>query len=426
MSRMELFVGSNCILLLLLARPVESSSTGSWSLRRTGFATTKPKKGSKGKSEKPTDTKDIHAKYDKMDDFLKAMFVIGCDWKNSKDVHDYAAQGLTKGTMTTDEFAVELVKTQDKELVALKQACGMIVASQMKDCRQGCATRWNSLMDERHSCDEKCETRYNKFERLCIEKADHLKDLYALTAKLNAAKKQCYEEWCPKVPTVWVMAEEKKMKKEVDKRCETYCKEDTIKMRCTKKFQLEIDFVLGSVKVECSAKSGATECFKKKKESATEKKEKCSKKAKNTCKDALEKCEKKADEREAKAFCAKRKKMCDEQASEKCLTVYAEGVDKVKKECEAENKKKIDECTEKAVKKKEEEAMKKCTKKKTESCPDDCHDGCKVDKMNKCLDNLKQPSGTRDFCEDFWLLIEESSQLDPLTGDPAVEKLEAL
>ena len=49
---------------------------------------------------------------------------------HQKDVHNYAAQGPKDGSMTTEEFEVELVATQGKELVAPKQACGVIDASQ--------------------------------------------------------------------------------------------------------------------------------------------------------------------------------------------------------------------------------------------------------------------------------------------------------
>jgi len=380
----------------------------------------------KGKGKGVEDPEAIHEKYDKMDEFIKTMFTIGCKWKHGKDVHNYAAQGLKDGSMTTDEFEVELVATQDKELVALKQACGFIDASQRKKCRSGCATRWNAMMAERDSCDSKCEKNYDSFEKKCLGKADDLKTIYELTAKLVAAKKKCYTSWCAEFPTIHVMSNKKDMTKERKKRCEDYCDKDKIEMRCQKKFQLEIDFVMAGIKSECAEESGIGECFAKGKKKVNKKQESCKEEADSTCEEAYDKCAKEADgqAREAKAFCDKRMKMCDEQATAKCLKAHEAATDELKKTCEEKGKEAFEKCKKKGMEKEEKKAMEECSKEKGKACPSDCRDKCRIGKMTDCLDNLKQPDGTKDFCEDFWRLIEESTEIDPKTGDPKIDSLE--
>merc|ERR1719443_131491 len=202
----------------------------------------------------------------------------------------------------------------------------MINAVQMKSCRESCATRWNALIEKRDACDEKCVSTYSKFEELCLGKAEELKGIYASTAKVVAAKKKCYSEWCPDIPTVYTMTDEKKMEAEVETRCGGHCAEDKLKMRCKKKFQLEVDFVMGEVKSKCASEGTAGACFDKKKGEVKSEQEACKTEADSTCEAAKKACEGKADgqAREAKAFCDKRWKMCDEQATAKCVKQHDE------------------------------------------------------------------------------------------------------
>jgi len=295
----------------------------------------------------------------------------------------------------------------------------------MKSCREGCATRWNAKIKERDACDEKCVSTYTKFEELCLGKAEELKGIYATTAKVVEAKKKCYTEHCPEIPTVYTMTDEAKMKTEVETRCGDLCTADKLKMRCTKKFQLEVDFVMGEVNSKCAEEGTAGKCFDKKKGEVQAEQEKCKKEADATCDDARKACEGTADgqAREAKAFCDKRWKMCDEQATAKCVKQHDEGIEKIKSDCEKEGKADFKKCQDEALKEKEEEAQKECEADKGKTCPADCKDNCKIEKMTGCLANLKQPDATKDFCEDFWRLIEEKSDIDPKTGDPMVESI---
>ena len=84
-----------------------------------------------------------------------------------------------------------------------------------------------------------------------LGQADELKDIYVTAAKLVAAKKKCYTSWCAEFPIIHVMADEKDMMKERNKRCGDYCDKDKIQMRCQKKSQLEIDFVMAGIKSTC-------------------------------------------------------------------------------------------------------------------------------------------------------------------------------
>merc|ERR1719171_2297343 len=117
------------------------------------------------------------------------------------------------------------------------------------------------MIAERDACDAKCVKTYNSFEKKCLGKSDELKDIYKTTAKLVEAKKKCYTSWCAEFPTIHVMSNKKDMTKERKKRCEDYCDKDKIEMRCQKKFQLEIDFVMAGIKSECAEESGIGECF---------------------------------------------------------------------------------------------------------------------------------------------------------------------
>lgn len=371
----------------------------------------------------PKSPDEIHAQYDKMDDLLKLLFSIGCKMKHQRDVQHYAEQGLKAGTATVEEFEATLQSTQDKEVVAIKSACPMIVASQMPKCRSGCAARWNTLLKQRDSCDDKCVKVYNTFEEQCTAKAEQLRSIYALTAKQVAAKKKCYDKWCPMLPNVQAMTEEAQMVEAVSTHCSKNCEEGQIELRCHQKFQLEIDFHMAEIKSQCAEEGTTKKCFDDKKGKVGEDHETCKSDGMAGCEAQLKKCEsqgiKDTNAEAAQSYCDKTMQTCVDSTTAKCLKTFKSGLDALKKHCESEGKSDFDKCTGEELGKREEAAMANCDVANGKViCQEECKDKCKIGEMTTCLGNLNQPDATKDFCEDFWGLIEQATDFDRKTGDP--------
>lgn len=374
----------------------------------------------------PADPKDIHEKWDKMDEFLGIMFTMACKWKHGKDVHGLAAEKLKEGEVDgADGYNDYVAKTQAENVKGLTVACGNIVAVGKKKCRQGCATRWNEKMGKRDGCDEKCVSVYDTFETSCKSKVDNLDKVYNQKNERKAAQKQCYKGFCEPFPMVWMKAEESEMKDEVKTQCENRCTDDAIKSGCQKKWALEVDFIIAEVGSKCAEESGVSKCFDSKKESIDSDYKKCKSDTEKSCGDDYKTCKDKGNTdntfKDAKAFCDDRKKMCLKQADEKCIDENKANLDKAQKGCEETADKALTKCKEDTLKEKEEKAEKKCISETTPTCKDDCAAKCQVGKMNKCLDTLSQKDDpTKMFCQDFWRLLHESSEVDPVTGNPIV------
>jgi len=369
-------------------------------------------------SADPATPKAIKEKWDKMDEFLEVMFTMACKWKHGKDIAGAAAEKLKNGEVEGAAGYQSAVKDMQADNVqGLEKACGLIVASQKKKCRQGCATRWNANAKERDGCDGKCVTVYANFERSCMEKADNLEKVYEQKRDKSAAQKQCYEGHCKEFPMVWMKAEESEMKSDVEAQCKSRCTDENVKAGCQKKWALEVDFIASSVASDCAEKSGVKKCFDEKKGAVSSEYDKCKSDTKATCEKAHAECSKKGD----KAFCDDRKKMCSKQADEKCLAENKAGLGKAESECTKESKKEYTSCKDEALKKKEEAAEKKCIAERGPTCKEDCAGKCKVEKMNKCLLMLRSKDDPgKMFCKDFWHLLHTSSQVDPVTGNPIV------
>lgn len=368
---------------------------------------------------------EIKAKWDKMDDFLGIMFKIACSWKHNKDVHGLAAEKFKDGELANSAEVKEFKKqTQAENVQMVKQACGKIVASGEKKCRTGCAEGWGKALGKRDECDEKCVEAYSKFESSCKIKADNLEQVYAMNMNMADSRKRCYEGHCKELPTVW-LKEEADMPAEVDAQCTTQCDPAQITKRCERKWLLEVDFVRGSVRSKCHDEGQVKQCYEGKQATHSGTLDTCKSDGLATCGTQFDKC--KADGKtdatfkDAAAFCNERKKMCEEQVGKNCLDDYNANLEAAKNECEQADADALNSCESAALAQKETDSVSKCEGELGPKCDKDCHDACDVADMNKCLGNLEgQGDPTADFCTDFWRLLHESSEMDPVTGNPIV------
>eukprot|EP00929_Paragymnodinium_shiwhaense_P031414 TRINITY_DN17601_c0_g1_i1.p1 TRINITY_DN17601_c0_g1~~TRINITY_DN17601_c0_g1_i1.p1 ORF type:complete len:435 (-),score=179.99 TRINITY_DN17601_c0_g1_i1:152-1405(-) len=368
---------------------------------------------------------EIHEKWDKMDEFLKVMFTMACKWKHGKDVNGLAAEKLKAGELAGDEVEGFKKDVHSKNLQGVKSACGMIVANGRKNCRQGCADRWGTVKDKRAECDKACVDTYAKFEKRCTAQADNLEKVYEMKIGQAAARKQCYEGHCDGFPTVWMKTDAAGMEEERTKQCENKCTEDAIKITCRQKWQLEVDFIMGDITSKCFEEGKVKECYKGKETEAGTTQETCSTDGKKSCEDAFTKCEtdgKTSDNfKSAAEFCADRKKMCEEQVVEKCLAEHKKELETAQKTCESEDAERMKTCESEKLEEKQKGEEEKCIGEKTPKCPEDCAAKCPVDKLEGCLKNLEGSGDASEaFCEDFWNLLHQSSEVDPVTGNPIV------
>lgn len=367
----------------------------------------------------------IQEKWNKMDDFVEIMFTIACKWKHGKDVNGLAAEKLKNGDISGKEVTEFKKQTQAANVQHLRAACGNIVAGGEGKCRQSCADRWGVAKSKRAECDAKCVTAYQNFESGCLQKAEHLETVYSMKLNRAAAVKQCHVGHCKDIPTVWMMEKAEEMTAEVGKQCEAQCGEDSIKARCERKWALEVDFLIPSVKSACFADSKAKACFEEKKGPASTDQKTCASDGDKTCGTQYETCNTKGNTdktfSDAKAFCKSRKKMCQEQVTKDCQDKFKTALDKAQTECEKADEEALATCEKTKLEEKETEATTACTKEVGPKCKDDCKANCDVAGMNKCLGNLESTNDEAEmFCKDFWHLLHDSAELDPMTGDPIV------
>lgn len=364
-------------------------------------------------------------KWNAMDDFLEIMFTIACRWKHDKDVHGLASHKLKKAaeegkTATTAEHNAFLKSIHAKNVKELEMACGKVDAVGMKKCRQGCQDRHHDQMEDRDKCDTACEKSYKKFESTCKSKADDLNTIYDMEMTTLAAKQGCLKDHCEKFPTVYTKEKGDAQKKEVDERCEKYCTEDNVKVRCEQKFALESDMMQADIKAKCNEKHGSTsDCLGEKKEDLKAEDEKCTG-DKEKCASQHDECMGAGEADQVQATCDARKKMCEEQVTEACLKKFKAGLEAATEACGDETAEATEKCEEETMKEKEEEEVKSCVEGGVPKCDKDCHKKCDVEGMNTCLDALApgDQDPTNDFCNAFWGFIRDSSQIDPVTGDP--------
>lgn len=398
------------LLFVLLVAPAAGAS-----LRKRDSAL------SQGEPAKPADIKE---KYDKMDEFMGVMFTMACKWKNGKDVFGAGKEALKKGKVDgADGYASFVKDLQAKNVKGLQRSCGMVVAEQKKQCRDGCAERWNAITAKRDECDEKCVKLYANFETSCMAKADGLVNVYKQKAAKAAGQKQCYEGHCKEFPMVWMKAEESEMKTAVTDQCKKRCTKDAIKSQCQKKWAVQVDMATAEVHSKCAEDSGVSDCFNKKKADTSKDYDKCKGDTEKSCGKDFDDCKKKGNTdktfKDAEAFCTDRKKMCLDQADKKCVSENKAAINKAEKECEAEASKEMATCEDEALDKREKDAEKKCIADRTPTCKDDCKGMCQITKMNDCLKVMQeQEDPGKLFCQDFWDMLHASSEIDPITGNP--------
>merc|ERR1719215_2175507 len=349
---------------------------------------------------------------------------MACKWKNGKDVNGLAAEKLKDGDVKgSDGYAAFVKEHQEGNLEGFKKTCGLVIAESKKKCRDGCATRWNAVATKRDSCDEKCESVYANFDRSCQSKVDNLDKVFAQKRAKAGEQKTCYEGHCKEFPMVWMKTEEKEQKDEVKSQCEKRCTEKNIKIACETKWAADIDFVRVKIDSDCAEKSGVSECFKGKKDSVSADYDKCKSEAKGVCDKAYTECTKKgnADKnfKDAKAFCDDRKNVCAKQADENCENENRSNLNKAEAECNKKAGKELTKCRDDGLDKLKKDSEKKCIDKRKPTCKKDCNGSCEVGKMKECLLKLESKDDPgKMFCEDFWTLLHNAAEADPVTGDP--------
>lgn len=371
-------------------------------------------------SLEPTPSKEIHAKWDKMDEFLKIMFTIACKAKHGKDIDGLAAEKLKEGEIEHTELGDFKKDLHQENLVDLVQDCGMITANGAESCRAGCGERWGNKMEKRSDCDRKCVTTYKRFEKSCKGKAEHLEKVYGMKLKAAAARKTCFEGFCEPFPTVWMISKEADMAAERDELCKKRCTKDQIKVSCEQKWRLTVDFKTADITQACHDEGKVKECFSKKKADEDKKHSTCDGDGKKSCGGQFDECTKKGG-KDGEAMCTERRDMCEKQVTKKCLDDHKVALGKAQDDCEKTDAEAASKCESEKLTKAQEDHMKECEADRAKSCPGDCKSKCKTDKLHTCIGNLKSdhdPAG--DFCEDFWTLLHDSSEVDPVTGDPIV------
>jgi len=368
---------------------------------------------------------EIHEKWDKMDEFLKIMFTIACKWKHGKDVNGLAADKLAKGELEPVEIAGFKAQIQADNLQALSQACGKITAGGKERCRLGCGDRWGNAAQRRSECDRKCIDVYTRFQRGCNGKVENLKKVYEMKLSQSTAKKRCYEGFCADFPTVWMNENTDGMKAELDAQCVAQCTQENIDVQCERKWLLEVDFIKANLTQSCFEQGQVRTCFDGKKAVASTAQESCSSGGKQDCEAQFEACkiDGKVDTtyRDAKNFCEERRKLCRSQVKDRCLSEFRSALDQAEDECQKGDSSAFKACEEDGLTKAQQQAFAKCSSERGATCPHDCRGKCDVEKLGTCLGNLQSDGDVAgQFCEDFWHLLHDSSEVDPLTGNPIV------
>merc|ERR1719343_1247940 len=219
--------------------------------------------------------------------------------------------------MTKEQVLAFKKELRSKNVKQLTSACGMIVANGKGKCRQGCSSRWGEVMAKRSQCDAKCVASYAAFETKCRAKAESLERVYSMKMKMAESRETCYEGHCPGIPQVWMKADEAAMNAEVDSQCAKQCTAERIQTRCDNRYQLEVDFLRGSIERACHDSSTVTACFETKKAATSTAHDTCMSTDKATCDTQYADCTSKGNTdatfKQAKEFCDKRKEMCNEQ-----------------------------------------------------------------------------------------------------------------
>jgi len=367
---------------------------------------------------------DTEAKWDNMDEFLRVMFTMACKWKHGKDIQGLKAHEMRKNGLSAKEGLEIERDLQTQGLAGLAKACGAIVAQGKGKCRQGCADRWGKVAQQRDACDEKCVISYGRFESRCKGQVSNLEKVYAMKQTLAQARTQCYRGHCAKFPTVWTKVDKASMQDELGERCEGHCIANQVKVRCEKKWQLEVDFLRDGIRTQCHEEGLVAACFKGNQTTLSTKHDTCVSEGKATCDAQFVACQagnQKGGIAASEDFCGRRKTMCLEQVSKHCSDEHGRALTKAKAGCEEYGAEALVICMEDRLNQREAQEVQQCIDATTPKCNEDCKRACDVTQMSSCLANLRsQLDPAQEFCEGFWTLLHHSAEVDPVTGDPIV------
>merc|ERR1719437_203007 len=101
----------------------------------------------------------------------------------------------------------------------------------------------------------------------------------------------CYKGHWADFPTVWTKEDDSGMQQELSSRCDVLCAADQIKVRCERKWQLEVDFLRDSVRSECHAKGPEAACFKANETTLSTEHDTCVSEGKGTCDEQFTTCQ---------------------------------------------------------------------------------------------------------------------------------------
>mmetsp|Transcript_30462 Transcript_30462/g.45965 ORF Transcript_30462/g.45965 Transcript_30462/m.45965 type:complete len:421 (-) Transcript_30462:68-1330(-) len=368
---------------------------------------------------------EIKEKWDKMDEFLEVMFGIACQWSHGKDVDGQTAEAVKLGKVDYKDAMNYKKSLRETNMQGLSEACGLVVASGQKKCREGCAGRWGDALEKRDACDEKCVTSYSTFEKQCNGKVENLAKVYKMKVSAETARNQCYNGHCKEFPTAWQKASESDMASEVSARCDERCTAEKITLHCQNRWLLQVDFLKSSVSSACSSEDTSSVCFSKQKDLLSSEHSTCSSDGKRVCEAQYTTCQSKgntaASHKEAEGFCASRRKLCLEQVDENCLSEHKANLDKAEKSCNEEAATAFSKCEDEKLASKKRKTVSACEKDLAPTCQKDCSNKCKTSELYSCLQGLKSEMDPAEmFCADLWKLLHESSDVDPITGDPIV------
>lgn len=384
--------------------------------RPTGFLS----RDSSSSVEHPS-AQDTSEKWGKMDDFLSAIFSIACSWKHGEDIDSEVHSMIDDGHIKADKDEIEKAKKdiQKENMLGLARACGSTVAVGKGKCRQGCSRRWGKAMHNRTACDGKCVKSYDNFEKDCKSKVGNLENVYELEMKATEARRHCFEGHCAEFPTIWTKSESQR-EGALSSVCSNRCTDEQIAARCENRWILQVDFKRSAVRAKCSGENEIRTCFDKKKAEHSTAYDTCVSDGNGACDTQHQDCKEKSGE-QGDGFCKSRKSECTEQVSKNCLGEHKNSLETAQEKCEHDAALSLDACESDALTKKRDEEIAKCKAELAPKCDSDCHKACGLSKMGQCLKRLESNHDpSQEFCEDLWRLFRDSSDVDPITGDPIV------
>jgi len=230
---------------------------------------------------------------------------------------------------------------------------------------------------------------------------------------------ECYTAFCNEFPSVWVKNSEENMNISMDASCNQLCTTKSVKNGCDQKWAAEVSSKTLDIALACNENNSVAlkQCFDESNTESTTKYTDCKTNTNTTCTNAFNNCTVEATNASTE-FCHERKKVCEDQSNSKCLSENKESLDAGKANCTQVNHNAVALCKTEGLNTTMTNDMNSCMNTRMPACQTGCHDKCKVYEMNQCLAQGKQGDFGVQFCEDFWLMLHASSEVDQVTGDP--------